>query len=125
MAQVNIGFFISLWKDVNWIMKDYSILLNQTYLYLKQYPIDKVNYSKIAGSLGLSRQTVSKEFAQIELMGNDYEINRFYEDIEDKYERAIKIIEDLEGKKYSMGEYAIMLKVSKSVLEEHCNGRDS
>lgn len=106
-------------------MKDYSILLNQTYLYLKQYPIDKVNYSKIAEKLGLSRHTVSKQFTQIELIGNDYEINRFYEDIEDKYERAIKIIEDLEGKKYSMGEYAIMLKVSKSVLEEHCNGRNS
>lgn len=103
-------------------MKDYSILLNQTYLYVKQHPYEKINFSKIATILGLSRHTVAKQYNQIE-MSNNINISNYHEDIADKYKRAIAIIKDLEPKEYTMSEYAIMLKITKSVLEEHLNGK--
>lgn len=103
-------------------MKDYSILLNQTYLYVKQHPYERINFSKIATILGLSRHTVSKQYLQIE-MSDNFDISNYHEDIADKYQRAVAIIKDLEPKEYTTAEYAIMLKITKSVLEEHLNAK--
>ena len=80
-------------------MENYSILLNQIYLYLKQYPANKPNFSQIAKKVGLSRQTVAKEYAKIKEKDWDrFNIKNFYEDVDNKYKRALKIIGDLDNK---------------------------
>ena len=43
-------------------MKEYELLLNPTYLYFIQNPMEKPNFSIIAENVGLTRQTVAKQF---------------------------------------------------------------
>lgn len=103
-------------------MENYSILLNQIYLYLKQYPANKPNFSQIAKKVGLSRQTVAKEYAKIEEKDWDrFDIKNFYEDVDNKYKRALKIIGDLDNKYYNLRELSEMLGVSVETLSDSYN----
>ena len=101
-------------------MKDYSLLLNQTYLYLKQYPANKPNFSQIAKKIGITRQTIAKEYARIKEEDWDkFDIKDFHEDIDNKYKRALKIISDLDNKYYNLTELSEMLKISPETLSDY------
>ena len=101
-------------------MKDYSLLLNQTYLYLKQYPANKPNFSQIAKKIGITRQTIAKEYAKIKKEDWDkFDIKDFHEDIDNKYKRALKIISDLDNKYYNLTELSEMLKISSETLSDY------
>ena len=104
-------------------MKDYKLLLNQTYLYLKQYPDkrEKINFSKIANAVGLTRQTVSKEYSQIKEEDWDrINIRNFYND-KNKYERAMLILKDVEDNNYDLTQMAQMLGTSRSNISKYYN----
>ena len=45
-------------------MKEFALLTNSTYLYLLQHKGIKVNYSAIASEVGLTRQTVAREYKE-------------------------------------------------------------
>ena len=101
-------------------MKDYSLLLNQTYLYLKQHPANKPNFSQIAKKIGITRQTIAKEYAKIKEEDWDkFDIKDFHEDIDNKYKRALKIISDLDNKYYNLTELSEMLKTSPETLSDY------
>lgn len=101
-------------------MKDYSLLLNQTYLYLKQYPANTPNFSQIAKKIGITRQTIAKEYARIkEEDWGKFDIKDFHEDIDNKYKRALRIISDLDNKYYNLRELSEMLKISLKTLSDH------
>ena len=102
-------------------MKDYSLLLNQTYLYLKENPMEKPNFSKIATKVGLTRQTVSKEYNAMQLSQEDFDIQNFHNEETNKYKRALAIINDLDGNKYELSELATMLGVSRSMISKYYN----
>ena len=101
-------------------MKDYSLLLNQTYLYLKQHPTNKPNFSQIAKKIGITRQTIAKEYAKIKEEDWDkFDIKDFHEDIDNKYKRALRIISDLDNKCYNLRELSEMLKISSETLSDY------
>lgn len=101
-------------------MEDYSLLLNQTYLYLKQYPANTPNFSQIAKKIGITRQTIAKEYARIKEEDWDkFDIKDFHEDIDNKYKRALRIISDLDNKYYNLTELSEMLKISLKTLSDH------
>ena len=68
-------------------MKNYHLLLNQTYLYVLQHPNEKVNYSKIGREVGLTRQTVAKEYQEFSDLEN---LNCF--NIKEFYNEEVKLL---------------------------------
>ena len=99
-------------------MKNYHLLLNQTYLYVLQHPNEKVNYSKIGREVGLTRQTVAKEYQEFSDLENlnCFNIKEFYNEETNKYRRAMMILSDIDDNYYSLRETARVLGVSKDLI---------
>lgn len=79
-------------------MKEYELLTNSTYLYLLQHKGIKVNFSAIGLAVGLTRQTVAKEYKEfcgIEEWDKLFPIREFYNDETNKNLRAVRILHDL------------------------------
>lgn len=102
-------------------MKDYSLLVNPVYLYILEHENEKINYSKIAIELSLTRQTVAKYYQEIqEKEPLDITILNFHDELkENKYMRALAILRDIDKNNYSMLDLVKILSVSKATLEKY------
>ena len=97
----------------------YCLLTNQTYLYLLQNKQEEVNFVAIGKKLGLTRQTVSKEYGEfsfIEGWDKLFDIKNFHVEEKSKYAQALKILKDLRPEISSIAEAARILGVSRSIL---------
>lgn len=82
---------------------DYSLLLNQTYLWLLEKGFSEINFSRIGDAIGLNRKTIAKQFEEMKEAGvvteeeilNIFDIHQFYSEEDNKYARAIKILKDI------------------------------
>ena len=104
-------------------MKEYELLLNPTYLYFIQNPMEKPNFSIIAENVGLTRQTVAKQFESfkgLEVL-NCFNIKNFYNEEQDKYRRAIMILRDISDEDLSLNAIADKLGTSRSNISKVSN----
>ena len=100
-------------------MKEFALLTNSTYLYLLQHKGIKVNYSAIASEVGLTRQTVAreyKEFCNLENWDKLFLIKDFHNDEPNKNLRALKILHDLRPDIIGIESIAKALGISAKTL---------
>lgn len=102
---------------------EYKLLVNETYLYLLQHPeIRKINMTQIGKAIGKSAKTVGKEYESFiydEGRENKFEIQNFYNDVDDKYERAMLILNDIAPEYDTQLAIADALGISNSCLSRH------
>ena len=102
----------------------HKFLRMSTYIYLKAYPELSFSYVELGKILGMNRKTVAKEWEEIKDTINtdkDFNIKNFYLDEDlNKYQRAIKILQDLyPQKEFTLTQCAKLLEVSKATLTNH------
>ena len=101
-------------------MRNYQILLNGVYLYYKaqkKSKEDRINISELKKELHLTRNTINKLYDEfLQYNGLDYDIKNFYFNESNRVLRAIKIIEDLEGRTFNPYEYSKMLNLSSATI---------
>lgn len=104
-------------------MSKYKLLLNQTYLYVLQHQHLKLNFSEIAREIGLTRQTVSKQYEEFKDLSplNCFHIQNFYNEENDKYKRAILILNDICDKQLTQDNIAQKLGVSRATINKIYN----
>ena len=104
-------------------MKEYELLLNSTYLYVLQHLTERPNFSKIAAETGLTRQTVAKQFEAFKDLENwnCFHIENFYNEEQDKYKRAIMILNDIVKEELTLNDIADKLGVSRASISKMKN----
>lgn len=96
---------------------NYELLTNSTYLYLIENKPIKWNYSQLSRELGITRQTISKEydeFKDLENWNTLFDIQDFHNEEPNKIKRAVLILEDLRPDIETTAEKAEALGVARS-----------
>ena len=104
-------------------MKEYKLLLNQTYLYVLQNQYQKPNFSEIAHQIGLTRQTVSRQYEEFKDLSplNYFNITNFYNEETNKYKRAILILNDICDEQLTQDNIAQKLGISRATVNKAYN----
>ncbi len=100
-------------------MKEYALLTNSTYLYLLQHKYEKINYMTIGNSLGIHRNTVSREykdFCNVPNWDTLFPITNFYNEENNKNLRAVKILRDIRPDITGITDIANALGISTKTL---------
>lgn len=107
-----------------------DFLLNETYLYLLQHPQTRLNASQLGAALCKNRKTIASQLVELKekgLIGEHGEviaacdIVNFYPEENNKYIRALKILNDLDYIPSSVEEASRWLKVTSKTLTPFYN----